>query len=418
MRRLAVGLLAGLLVLTGCGGGSDDSPGSADGKVTITFSHWALTAPPFQAFNDVIGDFNKSQDKITVKVVNVPYEDYHNTIFTQVGAGKGPTIVSVEDYDLGQAIEAGLAADLTDKITPPSAGFADWDSRMFKDDKRYAVGFTAHPYQLLVNRAAMDKMGLKVPTTYDEFLADAKKATNGSDQFGFAFRSSQAEAAGWWLDLTNWVVGQGGRWTDDSGNPTINSEEVKNAVERMKQFRDDKLIPVGSDAPTYRRAFEEGKIPMLIESLAMGSILATETPALAKSLEVHPLPFGSGDYMMTTHAMFVNSKASSAEQAAAIKFLNYLLTDDVQTKMVDTMGGSLGATDQPIPPKAAQSWPWLEGWTPSGPAVSSTPVGAEVDFIQFRTIVLDHVEQIFAGRESVEEGLDAAQQEAEGLLGG
>lgn len=393
MRRLAAGLLASLLVLTGCGGG-DDSADSADGKVTITFSHWALTAPPFEAFNDVIDDFNKSQDEITVEAVNVPYESYHNTIFTQVGAGKGPTIVSVEDYDLGQAIEAGLTADLTDKITPPSAGFADWDERMFMDDKRYAVGYTAHPYQLLVNRAAMDELGLEVPTTYDEFLDVAQQATNGSDSFGFAFRSSQAEAAGWWLDLTNWVVGQGGRWTDDSGNPTINAEEVKTAVERMKQFRDDKLIPVGSDAPTYRRAFGEGKIPMLIESLAMGSILATETPALADSLEVHPLPFGAGDYMMTTHAMFVNSKASSEEQEASIEFLNYLLTDDVQTKMVDTMGGSLGATDQPIPAKAAQAWPWLDGWTPSGPSVSSTPVGAEVEFIEFRTIVLDHVEQI------------------------
>lgn len=416
MRRLAAGLLASLLVLTGCGGG-DDSADSADGKVTITFSHWALTAPPFEAFNDVIDDFNKSQDEITVEAVNVPYESYHNTIFTQVGAGKGPTIVSVEDYDLGQAIEAGLTADLTDKITPPSAGFADWDERMFMDDKRYAVGYTAHPYQLLVNRAAMDELGLEVPTTYDEFLDVAQQATNGSDSFGFAFRSSQAEAAGWWLDLTNWVVGQGGRWTDDSGNPTINAEEVKTAVERMKQFRDDKLIPVGSDAPTYRRAFGEGKIPMLIESLAMGSILATETPALADSLEVHPLPFGAGDYMMTTHAMFVNSKASSEEQEASIEFLNYLLTDDVQTKMVDTMGGSLGATDQPIPAKAAQAWPWLDGWTPSGPSVSSTPVGAEVEFIEFRTIVLDHVEQIFAGSESVDEGLDAAQEEAEELLG-
>jgi multiple sugar transport system substrate-binding protein len=414
MRKFAVGVLASLLLLTGCGGG--DSAESADGKVTISFSHCALSAPPFQAFTDVIDDFNESQDKITVKVVNVPYENYHNTIFTQLGAGKGPTVVSVEDYDLGQAIDAGLTADLTDKITPPTAGFADWDKRMFTDDKRMAVGYTAHPYQLLVNRAALDKLGEDVPTTYDEFLALAQKATKGSDNFGFAFRSSQAEAAGWWLDLNNWVVGQGGRFSDENGNPTINSTEVKNAVTRMKEFRDEKLVPVGTDAPTYRRAFGEGKIPMIIESLAMGSILASQNPALAKSLEVHPLPFGTGDYMMTTHAMFVNSKASDAEQDAAVEFLNYLLTDEVQTKMVDTMGGSLGATDQPIPAKAAEAWPWLKGWTPSGPSVSSTPVGAEVKFVEFRTIVLGHVEKIFAGRESVDEGLDAAQKEAEELL--
>lgn len=416
MRKTAIVAVGAVLALAlgGCAGTAEEE--ASAGPVTISWSHWATGAPPFQAFLDIVDDFNNSQENITVDVVNVPYADYATTIFTQLGAGEGPTIVSVEDYELGRTLEAGLALDLTDKLELPD-NLSSWDDRFIVDNKRMAVGYTAHPYQLLVNRGALDALGMDVPTTYEEFLDIAEAATNGSDGFGFAFRSSQAEAAGWWLDLTNWVVGAGGTWTDDSGKPLIDSPEVTTAVERMKYFIDNKLVPTGTDAPTYRRAFSEGKIPMLIESLAMGSILASQTPALADNLEVYDLPFGSDEYMQTTHAMFVNAAASQAEQDAAVTFLNYLFQEDVQEQMVATMGGSLAAIDIPIPPAAVEQWPWLDGWTPSGPSVSSTPVGAEAEFIDLRTIVLAYVEKIFAGQVSVEDGLAAAQAEAEALLG-
>ena len=47
-RVLGAALAIGALVLAGCGSGGSDSESS--GPVEITFSHWALTAPPFGSF--------------------------------------------------------------------------------------------------------------------------------------------------------------------------------------------------------------------------------------------------------------------------------------------------------------------------------------------------------------------------------
>lgn len=414
-RLLSAALAIGVLVVAGCGSGGSDSD-SSSGPVEVTFSHWALTAPPFGTFTKVMDDFNASQDKYVVKPLNIPYEGYHDAIFTQIGAGKGPTIAGVEESEFGRAVDAGLTTDLTDKVDVPTDGLVDYDKTLFDGDKRMGVVFTASPYQMLVNRPVLDKLGLSVPTTYEEFLKTAKAATQGTDKFGFAFRHTSSDTTGWFVDLTNWLYGAGGSWTDDSGTPTLNSPEAVTAVERMKTFIDDKIIPVGADAPTYRRAFGEGKIPMLIDALPLAGIMAAQTPALAKGLEVHPLPFGSDQYLNIYHAAFVNKNASDQEKAGAEAFLSYMLTEKVQQKMVDTMGGALGATDAPFSTATDTSAPWLKDFTSTPGVVNETPVGAETQFAAFRQILLDQVEKIFAGQVSAEDGLDEAQKQATELL--
>jgi multiple sugar transport system substrate-binding protein len=416
MRLMACGVSAALL-LAACGGGGGDNEDSGDGPVEITFSHWAFTSPPFDRFVDIMDDFNKSQDEFVVKPENVPFENYHKTLFTQVGAGEGPTILGVDEAEFGQAMAQGLAADLTDSVEVPSEGLNSYDERLIDEDgKRRAVVFTQHPYQLLVNRTILDELGEDVPTTMDEFKEVAEAAAAKDGMYGTAFRHSMADSNGWWIDLTNWVYGQGGAWSDDEGNPTIDSPEVATALEEMMEFIDGDLIPVGTDAPTYRRMFWEGKIPMVIESLAFSSIFASQSEELAKGLEVHPLPFGSDRLLTINHAAFVNESASDREKEGAAAFLSYMLTDEVQQKMVDTMDGALPAKNLPFSDETVKNSPWLKGWTLPDTAVSFTPKGAETKFPALRSAVLEQFEQILAGRVSIDEGLKAAQAEAEAAI--
>ncbi len=417
MRKQLIALgAAAALLLAACGSGGDDGNDS-DGPVEITFSHWAFTAPPFDNFVAIMDDFNKSQDDFVVKPENVPFENYHKTLFTQVGAGEGPTILGVDEAEFGQAMAQGLAADLTDSVKAPSEGLNAYDERLFDEDgKRRAVVFTQHPYQLLVNRTILDQLGKDVPTTYEEYLDVAEAAAGTDGMYGTAFRHSMADSNGWWIDLTNWVYGRGGAWSDADGKLTIDSPEVRTAVEEMMDFIDKKLIPVGTDAPTYRRMFWEGKMPMVIESLAFSSIFASQSEELAKGLEVHPLPFGSDRLLTINHAAFVNESASDREKEGAAAFLSYMLTDEVQQKMVDTMDGALPAKNLPFSDATVANSPWLEGWALPDTAVAFTPIGAETKFPALRSAVLEQFEQIFAGRVSVEEGLKAAQAEAEAAV--
>ena len=59
----------------------------------------------------------------------------------------------------------------------------------------------------------------------------------------------------------------------------------------------------------------------------------------------------------------MNENASDQEKAGAEAFLSYMLTEKVQQKMVDTMGGALGATDAPFSAATDASAPWLTDFT-------------------------------------------------------
>ncbi len=117
------------------------------------------------------------------------------------------------------------------------------------------------------------------------------------------------------------------------------------------------------------------------------------------------------------HAAFVNKNANDKEQAGAEAFLSYMLTADVQQKMVDTMGGALGSTDTPFSSATDAASPWLKDFAASDAAVNETPVGIETQFAAFRQILLEEVEKIFAGQVSTEKGLGEAQKRVVELLG-
>ncbi len=412
--RLVACLLVAALALTGCSGVG--STGASGGPVEVTFSHWALTAPPFDAFNKVIDDFNRSQNEFVVKPENIPYKNYHQTVFTRAAAGEGSTMIAVDSSELANAVQSGLAADITDTVGQPSGRLSTYEQSLTVDGRRHAVTFTRHPYALLVNRDRLAQHGQGVPKTFAEFEAVARAGTAPPDSYGFAFRHTTADTNGWWLDLSNWIHGAGGRWSDASGRPTLNTPEVATGLTRMKSFMDNRTVPVGMDAPTYRRLFWEGKIPMLVESLAFAGIFAAQSPTLAESLEVHRLPFEHVPYLSSNNPVFVNAAASEEERRGAEQFLTFMLTDRVQQQMVDTLGGALVAKDIPLSDATLRVNPWLRTWKSPDSRLDFTPPGVGARFPAFRKAVLDQVERILAGRVSVREGLERAQADAEAAV--
>lgn len=417
MRKfLTVGLAAMALVLAGCsvGGGGGDEAKGGDGPLEIKFSHWALTAPPFDAFVDIMDDFNASQDDYKVVPENIPYANYHQTVFTQAGAGEGATLMSVDSAELPVAIGSGLAEDLAGKVTLPDK-MSSYEASLDQDGKRYAVTFTRHPYVMMVNTAMLKEKGLEVPTTFDEFKAMTEAWADPPNTFGFAFRHTTADTNGWWLDLTNWIHGSGGFWSDESG-PTIDTPEVALAISRMKEFIDEDLIPVGAAAPDYRRMYWEGKIPALIESTAFAGIFAAQSPELGKVQETYRIPFEDDSYVSSNNPVFVNASASDEQKEGAIAFLNYMLKPDVQQKMIDTLAGSLVSADIPLSEKTFESNPWLRTWEPEDSGLDFAPPGVGEDLQRFRKAIMDELEKVFAGQVSVDEGLKAAQAAAEKSL--
>lgn len=110
----AAAVLATVLPLSACGGGSGDSSSDASGKVEgkITFQTWNLQANFKDYFNGVIADFEKKYPGTEVKWVDRPAEGYADKISADAAGGTLPDVVNVSPDLVAPLAKAGLALDL------------------------------------------------------------------------------------------------------------------------------------------------------------------------------------------------------------------------------------------------------------------------------------------------------------------
>ncbi len=384
--------------------------------VEITYSNWQFAEPGRgEALQKLIDEYNSSQTKIKVKSISYPYASYSTTILTQLGARSGPDVVNF-DYDVFlRANQARLVSALP-AIKAPKAGFASYDKNYIKSGKRYGVTWQSTGYSLICNKKLLAAANLTCPKTYDDFKAAAAATTNGTTQYGFAFRNTMTQTSGWWFDLSNFVFGFGGRWTDAKGNPTINSALVQKAVTEYKDFFDKKYIPQGLTATEYRRLFWEEKIAMTLDNGSLPTVYTTGNPAIKDNLVIEKSPFpkdANAQILIGTH---INANSKKQKEAAA--FISWLVTDATQAKIMEAMTAEAAATKKAPPPALVARAPWLKDFQKYAPnGILVLPQGAELATEEIRTIVLTQVDKMLRSGVSVKDGLDAAQKSVKELLG-
>jgi multiple sugar transport system substrate-binding protein len=190
--------------------------------------------------------FNTSQDKVEVKPVAIPFSSFVSTVFTQMGGGSGPDLVRFDLPEFYAAAEADRLAPIDAYIKDDDFKFGPADQYMRIGGKRYGIVFEVSNYAMVYNK---DLVKGDPPTNFDQFLAAAKAATTGGN-YGFAYRATMAERGGMWYDLCNFVYGFGGRWSNDKGEPTLNSPEVVQGIDAYKRVYNAGVIPKGADAAT------------------------------------------------------------------------------------------------------------------------------------------------------------------------
>lgn len=384
--------------------------------VEITYSNWQFAEPGRgEALQKLIDEYNASQTKIKVKSISYPYASYATTILTQMGARSGPDVVNL-DYDVFlRANQARLVAPMPG-IVAPKAGWASYDSNYNINKKRMGVTWQSTGYSLICNKKLLAAEGLTCPKTYEQFKAAAAATTKGNTQYGFAFRNTMTQTSGWWFDLSNFVFGFGGRWTDAKGNPTINSAAVQKAVTEYKDFFDKKYIPQGLTATEYRRLFWEEKIAMNLDNGSLPTIFSGENPSLKENLVIEKSPFPTDKNAQILIGTHIN--ANSKKQAQGRAFVNWLVTNATQAKLMEAMTLEAAAWKSPPPAALVARAPWLKDfqkYAPNGLLV--LPVGAELATEEIRTIVLTQVDKILRSGVSVKDGLDEAQKKVKELLG-
>ena len=192
MRRIIVMLIALVLVLgliTGCGGKTNNTAASQDGKTVVSF--WAHSDEDTWNASDeaMIAAFEKEYPDIRIAREAFPYDDFEQKIMTSFMSKSG----GADIYKMwgGWAVDyasTGVFAPVPDEF------IADLKSDCYEpvlgallyDGKYYGVPleFNAEWGGLLVNKAYFDEHNIQYPKDWDDMI---KIATENSESSGEVF---------------------------------------------------------------------------------------------------------------------------------------------------------------------------------------------------------------------------------------
>lgn len=204
---LTVGLAAGALVLTACGGGGDGDEAGTDGPVDLTMTVWTSDEniiAKYEALADGFREENPELGELTVQTI--PFEDYLAQLTIQLNGGDAPDLGWVVESATPAFVSSGALADLGALRDDPDYDFDDIVPGLLsalegEDGELYGYPFASTTHPIIYNVTAFEQAGVQTPLelfeagewTWENLrrvakeVVDAGATTYGFDipQFGF-----------------------------------------------------------------------------------------------------------------------------------------------------------------------------------------------------------------------------------------
>lgn len=261
---------AAALVLSGCTGGGAPSGGENDPNAKVTLSFWnGFTGPDGPALQQVVDDFNASQDRVTVETNIMPWDTLYQKVLTAAAGNDGPDIVAMSASRLPQYVDEGLFQSLDDYYENPdfesdALAEAAVGASMY-DGSNYGVPVNIATMLMYYNKDLFTAAGLdpeKPPTTWDEFAAMVPKLTVDENGDGkpeqYAIALADHETVPMYQPFL-WNAG-GGIVSEDGTTSELDSPGSLEALNYWVDLvRDQKASPIGLAGADADKLFQTGK---------------------------------------------------------------------------------------------------------------------------------------------------------------
>ncbi|KRD42825.1 sugar ABC transporter substrate-binding protein [Cellulomonas sp. Root930] len=358
-KAAALGLAAALSLSTLAACSTDDE-GSSDGTVTIEVAmDVGLDADAIAAFDARIEQFEKANPDIGVEHVEYTWDA--TTFAAGLAGGTLPDVFPVPFTDGRGLIANEQIADVSALVAElpyadrynPNVSQAGED----EDGDIWAVPIAAYSQGLHYNRALFTQAGLDPddpPATWDEVREDAKAIADATGQVGYATMTQSNTGGGILTTLVNAMGGSVEDFDGETATATIDTPEMRTALDYLRTLRwtDNSM---GSnflyDWGGINQAFASGQIGMYVSGGGNYGNLFTQN-ALDPSvygLTVLPLEGDDAGVLGGGTLAAVNAKATEAEQAAAVKWIDFYYMQklfDQDAAVLDAQTSA--AADQPV----------------------------------------------------------------------
>ncbi|WP_329138799.1 sugar ABC transporter substrate-binding protein [Streptomyces sp. NBC_01476] len=303
VRRWAQGvavLATAALGLTACGssGGSDSGSGSKTSGANAVQSALAkggdITVWAWEpTLKQVVADFQTKYPKVHVKLINAGTgNDQYTALQNAVQAGKGvPDVAQIEYYALGQFALGKSVADLSPygaKSLAKTYSPGPWNS-VNVNGGVYGLPMDSGPMALFYNKKVFDKYKIPVPTTWDQYLDDARKLHQADPK---AYITSDTGDAGMTTSLI-WQAG-GKPYTVDGTKVSVDFGSDQGTAAYTKVWQQlvsgHLLSPVTGWTDQWYKGLADGTIATLTTGAWMPANFTSGVAAASGDWRVAPLP--------------------------------------------------------------------------------------------------------------------------------
>lgn len=311
--------------------------------VTINFLH----AQQERTYGPVIEAFEKANPGIKVREQRVPFDQLNAQVQARVGAGDDSIdLYGVDEPRVPALSKRGLLMDLsaqkalvTEKTTPEAVAATSANGKL------YALPQWTSTQLLFYNKDLLAKAGITPPSadtahrmTWDQLLADAKKAQGAGAKYGIAF-----EQVDRYYQLQPLFESSGaGSGLTGAGllTPAVNTEKWVKTMTWYGDLYKNGLAPRGVSPEQMGSLFVNGQIAYFVGG-PWNFFDFAKASNLKWSIAPHP-SFADGKPVTPTDSWAVGISPHSKHPNEALKFAMYMTIDD--------QGALLSTQTNPLPP--------------------------------------------------------------------
>lgn len=306
--------------------------------ITLEFTQWWEPELPKGAFRALMDEFEAQNPGIKVELISGPYSTTKEQVVASAAAGTMSDVVGLDGAWVSDFVKQGSLASLTDLMK--QAGYDDsaLAAQIQLNGATYMIPVVNFVYPVFVNLDLMEKADIaNPPTTRSEFAEAAKKLTDPANNvYGWVLPLSLELPNGIQNDVMSWVWASGGSMMKD-GKPDLTNDDVRSAMEFIKSLYDAGVIAPGAFSmkePDKVTEFTNGRVGMMIDSLAHINMIREQTPDLRFAITALPAKDGyTGKRGLPYASWGIGIAANSKHQAEAWKLVEFLMSTEVNSKL-------------------------------------------------------------------------------------
>jgi multiple sugar transport system substrate-binding protein len=306
--------------------------------VTLEFTQWWEPELPSGAFRALMDEFEAQNPGIRVQLISGPYSTTREQVVAGAAAGTMSDVVGLDGAWVSDFVKQGSLANLTDLMTQAGYDDSQLAAQIQLDGATYMIPVVNFVYPVFVNLDLLADAGIEnPPTTRSEFADAAQKLTDAANNVsGWVLPLSLEQPNGVQNDVMSWVWASGGSMMKE-GQPDLTNEDVRSAVEYIKELYDAGVIAPGAFSMREQDKVEEftnGRVGMMVSSLAHINMLRERNPDLNFAITALPAEDGyTGRRGLPYASWGIGVSANSPHQTEAWKLVEFLMSAEVNSNL-------------------------------------------------------------------------------------